>query len=217
MKLEKMDEFFDSRLSIYEEHQLHAIHSANLFYPFTASQLPTAAGCHILDLGCGTGLELDAYFKINPFAAVTGIDLAEGMLKTLQAKFPNKELTLIRGSYFDVPLGENRFDAAVSVESLHHFTQEQKISLYHRLHRSLKDGGYFILTDYLAETEEEEKENFRQFLQLKKESVVNDNDYYHFDTPLTREHETEALLSGGFSKVELLNSWRQTYTLKAYK
>ena len=30
------------------------------------------------------------------------------------------------GSYFDVPLGEGVFDTAVSVESLHHFTKEEK-------------------------------------------------------------------------------------------
>ena len=54
--LEKMGEFFDSRIDGYEQHQLTCIESANDFYPFTAACLPQTSGTHILDLGCGTGL-----------------------------------------------------------------------------------------------------------------------------------------------------------------
>ena len=217
MELEKMGEFFDRRLDGYEDHQMNCIDSAKIFYPATASQLPMAAGCKVLDLGCGTGLELNEYFKLNPLAAVTGIDLAGGMLKVLREKFPDKELTLINGSYFEVPFWKNTYDAAVSVESLHHFTLEQKIPLYRKLRDSLKDGGYFILTDYMAENEEEEKENFLELAGLKKEMGIRDGESYHFDTPLTRAHETEALRSGGFSKVEALTRWQGTNLLKAYK
>ena len=217
MKLEKMGDFFDSRLDDYENHQLNFIDSAKIFYPFTASQLPMTAGCKVLDLGCGTGLELNEYFKVNPLAIITGIDLAGGMLQALQAKFPGKQLTLINGTYFEVPFGENIYDAAVSVESLHHFSLEHKILLYKKLHGSLKEGGYFILTDYMAENDDEEKKNFITLSRLKNELGICDGEFYHYDTPLTRAHETEALLSGGFSKVELLNKWQGTNILKAYK
>lgn len=212
-----MGEFFNNRLDGYEEHQLNCINSAKVFYPYTASQLPMIAGCKVLDLGCGTGLELNEYFKLNPLAIITGIDLASGMLKALQTKFHDKQLTLINGSYFEVPFGKNVYDAAVSVESLHHFTLEQKIPLYQKLHDSLKEGGYFILTDYMAENDEEEKKNFLELARLKKELEINDSEFYHYDTPLTRAHETEALFAGGFSKVEHLNKWQGTNILKAYK
>jgi tRNA (cmo5U34)-methyltransferase len=217
MELEKMGKFFDSRLDGYEDHQLNCIDSARIFYTFTASQLPMAPGCNVLDLGCGTGLELNEYFEVNPLAIITGIDLASGMLKALQAKFPDKQLTLINDSYFEVPFEKNVYDAAVSVESLHHFTLKQKIPLYKKLHDSLKEGGYFILTDYMAENDEEEKKNFLELAQLKKELAISDGEFYHYDTPLTRAHETQALLAGGFSKVELLNKWQGTNILKAYK
>ena len=217
MELEKMGDFFNRRLDGYEDHQLRGINSAKIFYPYTASLLPADPGCNVLDLGCGTGLELEEYFKVNPLAIITGIDLASGMLQALQAKFPDKQLTLINGSYFQVPFGENAYDAAVSVESLHHFTLEQKIPLYKKLHDSLKEDGYFILTDYMAENDEEEMQNFSELSRLKKELGICDGEFYHYDTPLTREHETEALLSGGFSKVEFLNKWQSTNILKAYK
>ena len=158
VKLEKMDDFFAARINGYDEHMRRNIEGASGFYAYTASLLPASAGARVLDLGCGTGLELEEYFTMNPSAHVTGIDLSDAMLNALKAKFPGKELTLIRASYFDVPLGENLYDAAVSVESLHHFSAEMKASLYTKLHAALKKDGVFVLTDYFAESEELEKE-----------------------------------------------------------
>ena len=213
--LEKMGEFFDSRLDGYEEHQLTTIDSAREFYPFTAQCLPHSACARILDLGCGTGLELDHYFELAPKAHVTGVDLAPGMLNELQRKFTGKSVTLVLGSYFDVPFGENAFDAAVSVESLHHFTKAEKLPLYVKLRKALKPGGFFILTDYFAASDAEERSCRAELLHLKREQGVSDEALYHHDTPLTVAHETEALLEAGFARVDILKNWGATYTLKA--
>lgn len=215
--LEKMDAFFEARLDGYEDHMLEAIEGAAEFYPFTAQQLPHTPQAHILDLGCGTGLELNEYFALNPTARITGIDMSEGMLNTLRKKFPGKDLTLIRGSYFDVPLGENAFDGAVSVESLHHFTKEEKLPLYRRLYASLKPGASFVLTDYFAPDDEYERFYRQELARLKAEQGISDGDFYHYDTPLTAAHEAQALTEAGFGKIELLGSWANTHTLKATK
>ena len=215
--LERMGEFFDARLNGYEEHQLKTIASAEEFYPFTADCLPKVPGSRILDLGCGTGLELRYYFDIVPTAEITGIDLASGMLEALKEKFPGKTLTLIHGSYFDIPLEENAFDAVVSVESLHHFTKEEKIPLYEKVRKALKPGRYFILTDYFAASLEEERFCRKELLRMKREQGIHDTEFYHYDTPLTVVHETEALLTAGFSSVEVLNQWGPTSVLKAIR
>ena len=215
--LEKMNEFFNKRLDGYDEHMMTTIESSDVFYPFTAYCLPKTDGAKILDLGCGTGLELEHYFRLNPSAKITGIDLTQSMLNALKNKFSEKELTLICGSYFDVPFDENTFDSAVSVESLHHFTKDEKIPLYTKLYKALKDGGYFILTDYFALTDEDEQTFRNERLRLKKEQGIDDNEFYHYDTPLTVEHETEALLQAGFSSVEVLNNWGVTFIIKANK
>lgn len=215
--LERMGDFFDRRIDGYEEHQLTAIESAREFYPFTAEQLPLDRGSRVLDLGCGTGLELGYYFELNPEAKVTGIDLAQGMLKALKGKFPNKDLTLIHGSYFDVPLGEDSFDAAVSVESLHHFTKDEKFPLYRKLCKALKSGGYFILTDYFASSDEDEAFFRSELIRLKAEQGITDGEFYHYDTPLTVAHEIEVLIEAGFSGIEIIGKWGATYTIKASK
>jgi tRNA (cmo5U34)-methyltransferase len=215
--LEKMSDFFEARISGYDEHMMKNIESAPEFYPFTADLLPKNAGCRVLDLGCGTGLELEKYFSLNPFARITGIDLSQGMLHALEKKFPEKDITLVLGSYFEVPLGKNVFDAAVSVESLHHFTKEEKIPLYKKLHVALTRGGYFILTDYFSLSDEEEELHRRNLMALKAEQGITDDEFYHYDTPLTVAHEAEALTEAGFSSVKVLKSWGATYTIKAVK
>ena len=215
--LEKMGEFFDARLNGYEEHQLTCIDSAREFYSFTAACLPQIHGTRLLDLGCGTGLELDYYYEMVPSAEITGVDLAPGMLDKLRNKFPDKRMTLILGSYFDVPFAENSYDAAVSVESLHHFTKEEKKPLYRKLRNALKPEGYFILTDYFAMSDEEERFHRTWLIRLKKEQRIADEAFYHYDTPLTVKHETEVLLEAGFSSVEVLKNWGVTYTIKAVR
>ena len=215
--LEKMGDFFDARVDGYEEHQMNTIEDADVFYPFTAGCLPKEQNARVLDLGCGTGLELTEYFKVNPDARVTGIDLAPEMLSVLRSKFPDKDLELIVGSYFEVPFEENAYDAALSVESLHHFTKEEKIPLYTKLRNALKEGGYFILTDYFARRNEEEICLRNELLRIRREENLEDDVFYHYDTPLTAEHEVEALKAAGFSSVEVLESWGVTSALKAYK
>ena len=215
--LEKMADFFENRLDGYDEHMMTNIEAADEFYPFTAKQLPTAENCHVLDLGCGTGLELQEYYPLNPSAKITGVDLSQGMLSALKKKFADKDITLICGSYFDVHFGMSLFDSAVSVESLHHFTKAEKVPLYAKLHRALKDGGYFVLTDYFSLTDEEEQMHRQNLSELKTEQGISDDAFYHYDTPLTVKHETEALLEAGFSSVEVLKNWGATYTIKAVK
>lgn len=214
--LETMNEFFKNRLDGYDEHMLTELEGAKKFYPYTAALLPMNCGANVLDLGCGTGLELEYYFDLNGEASVVGIDLSPDMLAALKRKFTDRKIKLICGSYFDVPLETNFFDAAVSVESLHHFTAEAKRTLYQKLHAALKSEGYFILTDYFAESEALEREYFKRLCALKEEQGIVDNAFYHYDTPLTVEHETAVLKAAGFSKVTTLHNWGATYSVKAF-
>ena len=210
MKLEKMDDFFAARVDGYDEHMRTNIEGASGFYAYTASLLPRAAGSRVLDLGCGTGLELEEYFRLCPDAAVTGIDLSDAMLQALKAKLGNRNIRLINASYFDEPLGEKAFDAAVSVESLHHFPAEKKEQLYTKLHAALEENGCFVLTDYFAESEDLEKEYFRNLAQLKQEQGLPDDVFFHYDTPLTVEHEMDVLRKAGFRDIRIMQQWGES-------
>ena len=214
-KLEKMDAFFEARLDGYDEHMLRDIAGAREFYPYTAACLPERDGAQVLDLGIGTGLELGFYFSRNPAARVTGIDLSRAMLAAAARKFPGKALELVCASYFDAELGIGRYDAAVSVESLHHFTAEEKLPLYEKLCRAIRADGRFVLTDYFAESDEIERANFETLARLRREQGITDGGFYHYDTPLTLAHECELLRAAGFSRVTVAKTWGATATVLA--
>jgi hypothetical protein len=103
------------------------------------------------------------------------------------------------------------------VESLHHFTAGQKESLYRKLHKALKESGRFVLTDYFAESDEQEEELFRNLKQMKQEQGLPEDVFFHYDTPLTVEHESQALEKAGFSEIRVMKNWGHTFTLLAKK
>jgi tRNA (cmo5U34)-methyltransferase len=213
--LEPMGDFFDRRAADYEEHQIRFVDGGDRMYPFTASLLPDRPGAEILDLGCGSGLELDAYFPINPTAVVTGVDLSRELTDLLLKKHADRAVQVILGSYFDEEFGEGIYDAAVSVMSLHHFTAARKIPLYQKVKAALKPDGFFVLTDYFAPDEEWESRCFSEYERLKRESGLPDGVFYHYDTPLTLAHETDALLAAGFSEILPRAKWGNTVVLTA--
>ncbi len=199
--LEEMSAFFSARIDGYEEHMSIWKNAYRRFAEF----LPE--GCkQVLDLGCGTGLELDECFLRFPDLQVTGLDLCPDMLEKLLQKHGDKHLEAICADYFLFDMGKTRWDAVISFESLHHFFPEQKQTLYRKIQNSLKEGGTFLLGDYIACCDEEET-LLQKAYRAKRERFSIPQEYFvHFDIPLTLEHEMQLLHQAGFSHVFPLDS-----------
>ena len=73
----------------------------------------------------------------------------------------------------------------------------------------------FGLTDYFAESDALEKEYFENLAQLRKEQGLPEDEFFHYDTPLTVEHEAEVLRRAGFTEVRIMREWGTTFTLLA--
>lgn len=54
----------------------------------------------LLDIGCGTGLELASMYRRFPALRVTGIDLSKDMLSKLAEKYQDRAIELITADYF---------------------------------------------------------------------------------------------------------------------
>lgn len=199
--LEEMSDFFTKRLEGYEKHMSIWEGSYQLF----AEALPF--GCQkILDLGCGTGLELDKIWQKNPDINVTGVDLCQSMLDKLSEKHSDKHLTTVCQDYFQYDFGYGKWDAIISFESLHHFLPERKKELYQNIYNGLKNSGAFILGDYIACCDEEEELLRSVYLQKRRESSIPEHYFVHFDIPLTLEHESKLLQNAGFTIEKVLNN-----------
>lgn len=197
VKLEEMSDFFKVRLGEYEEHM--AVWKEA--YEYMGQIIP--GGCQrILDLGCGTGLEIDEIRKAGVKAEITGIDMSADMLGVLQQK--HKDVHTICADYFEWNLGTDNYDAAISFESLHHFKPEKKEGLFRKIYRALKQGGIYIEADYIACCDEEEELLMDICDRKRRSEHIPEDTFVHFDTPLTAVHEMELLRNVGFENVHVV-------------
>ena len=215
-KLEKMSDFFTCRVENYDEHMLHEVEGCREGYEKMASFVPCDCK-ELLDLGCGTGLELEPIFRKLPDLSVTGIDLTAAMLKKLQEKYQGKSLSLICGDYFSVDFGTDKFDCAVSFQTMHHFTQQKKTELYKRIYNALKKDGVYIECDYMVEAQREEDYWFSENDRIRKEQGIADDEFYHYDTPCTVDNQIKMLKKAGFHFVEKVFRMENTTMLVAGK
>lgn len=198
---EEMSSFFTERIDGYEDHMSVWKRAYGRF-----AQLLPGWCKNLLDLGCGTGLELDGIWKCSPDIAVTGVDLCQSMLDKLLEKHPDKKLTVVCQDYFQYDFGANQWDGVISFESLHHFLPEKKEMLYKKIYHCLKSGGIFLLGDYIACCQEEEDLLRQTCLEKRKQYEVPEEEFIHFDIPLTLEHEEELLHKAGFEQVRAVES-----------
>ena len=216
MMLETMSDFFTARTEMYDEHMLTEVEGCKEGYAKMASLVPDDVQT-LLDLGCGTGLELEAIFGRIPQLKVTGIDLTASMLQKLREKFPDKDMKLICGDYFQVEFGENAFDCAVSFQTMHHFAKDKKLTLYKKIWESLKVGGAYIECDYMVLTQAEEDHWFSENDRLRHEQGIVGDEFYHYDTPCSVDNQIELLKKSGFSSVEQVFRMENTTMLIAKK
>lgn len=214
--MEKMDEFFAVRVEGYDEHMLNEVGGCRECYIKMAELVP-ADTKELLDLGCGTGLELEGIFRRFPDISVTGIDLTKAMLDRLSEKYQGKNITLICGDYFTADLRQERFDTTISFQTMHHFSHEKKIGLYRKIRDSLKSGGVYIECDYMVETQAEEDKWYSENARIRKEQGISDDEFYHYDTPCTIENQIKMFKAAGFSSAEKVFKIENTTIIIAKK
>ncbi|HHW00955.1 MAG TPA: class I SAM-dependent methyltransferase [Clostridiaceae bacterium] len=197
--LETMSGFFEARIDSYEEHMARW----QGHYKWMAELLPASVES-LLDIGCGSGLELDYIFKRFPNLQTVGVDLSKKMLQKLYTKHHDKNLSLVCEDYFTYDMGKERFDAVVAFQTLHHYTIESKEILFKKIFDCLKQGGVYLECDYIATSQEIEDLAFSECRRRRLRDGIKDDAFVHFDIPLTLEHELNAIRTAGFSIVELV-------------
>ncbi|MEX2529140.1 MAG: class I SAM-dependent methyltransferase [Gemmatimonadota bacterium] len=103
----------------------------------------------VLDLGCGTGVLLCEAHRLRPGLRLAGVDLSHGMLARARDRLPSSvHLVQAPGEY--LPLASASLDLVVSVSSLHYWRDAPGVA--QEVHRVLRKGGRFVLTDWCRET-----------------------------------------------------------------
>ena len=213
-EIEEMSAFFDLRAGSYDSHMIDDMKLA-LFYETIAECFDTPVR-RMLDLGCGTGLELEQLFSLYPDMEVTGIDMSQEMLKKLSEKFPGKKLHLICGSFIEEDFS-GPFDHVLSTYALHHFSEESKLGLYRKIHGALATGGRFVFGDYTVTTLERQNEILDGYEKRRSEQGIREDELYHYDLPFTVDVELRLMKSAGFASMEIIREWENATIIVATK
>jgi len=216
---EKMRDFFKARVDGYDEHMRLNVDGFKQIYTVVVDPIEqTQKAVRVLDLGCGTGLELGAVFQKAPNACVTGIDLSPEMLDRLAEKYTDKkkQIFLRFGSYLEFPFPEKKYDYALSVMTLHHLTKVEKMTVYRKILNTLKDDGIYIEADYVVSASEE-TDRFKHYLEIKETYDIKDMQNYHVDIPFSKKTQIQLFNQVGFKHVEVILELENACIFKCQK
>jgi len=218
-KSERMGAFFDVRSGGYDQHMQENVDFCTEFYQQIGLAFePTNTPIQLLDLGCGTGLELAEVFEQVPNAVITAVDLSLEMLKLLMEKYSSQkeQIEVVQHSYLTWDYPQDLYDYVLSAMTVHHLVQEEKVELYKKIRASLRADGKYIEGDYIV-SPDKEIEYLERYYKLKEElSDISDGNY-HIDIPFSVETQLRLFREAGFSQVNLKWQKAQAVVFEARK
>jgi ubiquinone/menaquinone biosynthesis C-methylase UbiE len=106
---------------------------------------PPREGMLVLDVGCGTGTNLNLYQKAG--CKVFGIDTSPAMLKEAKNKL-GKQAKLQLDSASEMCYPDKYFDLVIGMLSLHEMHRDIRLQVINEMIRVLKQNGFILLIDY---------------------------------------------------------------------
>ena len=103
-------------------------------------------GLDMLEVGSGRGGGSAWIARTQGVKSMTGIDLAESAVQFCRQRHKADNLRYLQGDAENLPLDDNSVDVVINVESCHHYPDLR--AFFREVHRVLKPGGYFCVTDY---------------------------------------------------------------------
>ena len=114
------------------------------------SAFAEAQPIRILDVGCGTGVQLDQIAGARPNVELYGIDFSSNMLGRARESLaaPARSTSLCRASAFHLPFADGAFHAVIATRFIHQYTNDLKRQLLREMERCTRPGGVVIVEFY---------------------------------------------------------------------
>jgi tRNA (cmo5U34)-methyltransferase len=173
-------------------------------------RFPRESRLKVLDLGAGTGLMAAFIAYSFPNARITMVDISNEMLERARARFELAgERFRFEVSDYGVDPIQEKYDVVVSALSIHHLSDEQKRSLFNRIHGALNDGGVFVNAEqFRGATPERHQFHHERWITRVRELGVDDRDLtaalerMKFDRAATLEDQLEWMRATGFRDID---------------
>lgn len=108
---------------------------------------PPRDGMDVLDVGCGTGIQLADYQRAG--CRVSGIDASPSMLAVARRRLGDKA-SLRLGDATRLPYADQAFDLVLASTVLHEMSPGARAAALGEIRRVLRPGGRVLLTDFEA-------------------------------------------------------------------
>ena len=199
--VESLPDFFNSVAHLWDAK--FADDCADLHRETARRIAPTDEPVRILDVGCGTGLELGAIFERAPNARITAMDQAPRMLLEVARKYAARlsQIELLEASCVDWPAGLEGFDYVVSILCVHHFPPDTKVGIYRSFRQALKAGGMYVEGDQMTHgaAGSEDHELFERWIATLPGGRLGE---WNYDVTLNAETNRGLLHDAGFAAVD---------------
>lgn len=104
---------------------------------------PLLKGGEGLDVGCGTGLLMQA---LKPYGRLVGVDGSPGMVEVLKK---NNRGDALVGPTDELPFADGRFDVVFCIAVLHHVAEPMRVrATIQEMVRVARPGGHVVIWDH---------------------------------------------------------------------
>ena len=138
---------------------------------FLADRLSLRPGMQVLDVGCGVGGPMGALIR---YTGASFVGLNNNAYQIERAKAHTRDVqslcSFIHGDYMQIPDGDDRYDAAIAIESMPH--APDKTEAFREIFRVLRPGACFAGYDWCL-TEDFDPEDAGH-MRVKEDIVAGD-------------------------------------------
>ena len=226
MMTKTLDQQFNQIAGEYDARRTQFIPCFDDFYHTTTEAITCAipALSRVLDLGAGTGILTECWYRYFPKAEYVLVDIADDMLAAAQERFAGNPHVSCVHMDFTQGLPEGQFDVIVSGLSIHHLEDVQKQDLFSRTYEKLPDGGIFVNYDQFCAGTPELNHWFDAFWErqlastaLNKREMMLWTERRQLDRECSSEEETEMLRKSGFRIVKTIYTYHKFSVIVAVK
>ncbi len=111
------------------------------------TMFPPRQGMEVLDVGCGTGIQLASYQRAG--CRVTGIDASPAMLEVARRRL-GQRASLELGDAAAMPYADRAFDLVMAATALHEMPEGVRSAALGEMKRVLRPDGRMLLIDFEA-------------------------------------------------------------------
>jgi len=105
-------------------------------------------GYSILDIGCGSGRDLNLYNNLEKKLKILGLEPSSAMIETIEQNYPELKGMVLKGHILDIPreITSHKWDIVMCMAVLQHISEDDIIKAIENIISLVKEDGEIIIS-----------------------------------------------------------------------